>query len=59
MQDMMNLSMLVCATTASLAFGVLAAHMLCRVAFTALRLHASSIAETRTQGELKKIPAAF
>ncbi len=53
MQDMINLCMLVCAITASLAFGVLAAHTICRGAFTALRMHSTSVASR----ELKKVSA--
>ncbi len=55
MQDMINLCMLVCAIAASLAFGVLAAHALCRGAFALLRLHASSVAESK----LEKASATF
>ena len=47
MQDIINVSMLVCATAASLAFGVLAAHALCRGAFAVLRMHAASVAENK------------
>jgi hypothetical protein len=54
MQDMMNAGMLVCATAASLAFGVLAAHAVCRGAFALLRLHATSIAN----GRMEKVSAA-
>ncbi len=49
MQDLINASMLVCATAASLAFGVLAAHALCRGAFALLRMHATSIANERLE----------
>jgi len=49
MQDFMNLIMLVCAIVASLAFGVLAAHALCRTAFVLLRLHAVSVANDRLE----------
>jgi ABC-type sulfate transport system permease component len=44
MQDALNLVMLVCAAAAALAFGVLAAYVLCRVSFAVLRIHARSIA---------------
>jgi len=44
MQDAINLLMLVCASLAALAFGVLLAYGVCRIAFAAVRLHARSIA---------------
>jgi hypothetical protein len=47
MSPMMNTLMLVCASIASLAFGVLAAHALCRAGFEVLRLHAASVARGR------------
>ncbi len=53
MQDLTNITMLVCATAASLAFGVLAAHALCRGAFALLRVHAATVAE----GKLQKVSA--
>ncbi len=43
MQDWMNLLMLVCASLAALAFGVLSAQAICRVAFTLLGVHARSV----------------
>jgi membrane protein DedA with SNARE-associated domain len=43
MQDAINTLMLICASTAALAFGVLAAYWLCRAGFAALRLHARSV----------------
>ncbi len=49
MQDIINLSMLVCAIAASLAFGVLAAHALCRTAFALLRVHAISVQSARLE----------
>ncbi len=45
MQDTIGMLMLICASLAALAFGVLLAHFLCRVAFAGLRLHARSVAE--------------
>jgi hypothetical protein len=42
MQDALNLVMLICAAVAALAFGVLAAYGVCRVAFAALKMHARS-----------------
>jgi len=44
MQDAINLLMLVCASLASLAFGVLAAYGVCRGAFAIFRIHARSVA---------------
>jgi hypothetical protein len=44
MQDALNLVMLICAAVAALAFGVLAAYGICRVAFAALKMHARSYA---------------
>jgi hypothetical protein len=49
MQDAINLLMLICASLAALAFGVLAAYGICSGAFFLFRLHARSIsAETET-----------
>ncbi len=45
MQDWVNLLMLFCASVAALAFGVLAAQVVCRTAFGLLRIHARSITE--------------
>ncbi len=44
MQDTVNLAMLVCASLAALAFGVLSAQVICRAAFGVLRMHAKSVA---------------
>jgi hypothetical protein len=44
MQNALNLVMLVCAAVAALAFGVLAAYVICRAAFAALKMHARSYA---------------
>jgi hypothetical protein len=44
MQDSVNLLMLVCASFAALVFGVLAAQVICRAAFSLLRMHARSVA---------------
>lgn len=44
MQDAMNTLMLVCASLASMAFGVLVAYWLCRAGFAMLRMHARSVA---------------
>ncbi|MBV8629775.1 MAG: hypothetical protein JOZ83_02545 [Silvibacterium sp.] len=44
MQDAINTLMLVCASLAALAFGVLLAYWVCRAAFAAIRLHARAVA---------------
>ncbi|HTY85286.1 MAG TPA: hypothetical protein VMB19_13775 [Silvibacterium sp.] len=44
MQDAINLLMLICASLAALAFGVLLAYAVCRAAFAAIRIHARSVA---------------
>ncbi|MFZ0661566.1 MAG: hypothetical protein WAM66_02650 [Acidobacteriaceae bacterium] len=44
MQDAMNMLMLICASLAALAFGVLAAYGICRAAFAVLRIHVRSVA---------------
>jgi hypothetical protein len=43
MQDAINTLMLICASLASLAFGVLAAYVICRMAFALFRIHARSV----------------
>jgi hypothetical protein len=44
MLDGINTLMLVCASLAAMAFGVLAAYGICRAGFAILRIHARSIA---------------
>jgi hypothetical protein len=51
MQDVLNLIMLICAAVAALAFGVLAAYVVCRAAFAALKMHARSFAAETAQPE--------
>ena len=51
MQEAVNMLMLVCATAASLAFGVLLAYGVCRLAFAALRQHAGTVAAERAKGQ--------
>jgi hypothetical protein len=53
MQDAINTLMLVCASVASLAFGVLAAYGICRVAFVLFRLHARSVSAEMAQVKLQ------
>jgi hypothetical protein len=52
MQDAINTLMLVCASLAALAFGVLAAYAICRVAFVLFRIHARSVAADMAQVKL-------
>lgn len=44
MQDALNTLMLVCASLASMAFGVLVAYWICRAGFAVLRIHARAVA---------------
>jgi hypothetical protein len=44
MQNLLNTFLLICAATGSLGLGVLLAYATCNVAFTALRMHARSLA---------------
>lgn len=55
MQDAMNTLMLVCATLASLAFGVLVAYGVCRAAFAALRIHAGQVAAERARTQIAPV----
>jgi hypothetical protein len=43
MQNAINTLMLVCASLAAMAFGVLAAYCTCRAGFAILRVHARSV----------------
>ena len=56
MQDAINFVMLVCASLAALAFGVLLAYWVCRAAFTAIRIHARSVAAQAAQPEPAPAP---
>ncbi|MFZ0630022.1 MAG: hypothetical protein WA399_16145 [Acidobacteriaceae bacterium] len=55
MQDAINLLMLVCATLASLAFGVLLAYGICRGAFAMLRQHAGLVAAERAKANMAPV----
>jgi hypothetical protein len=56
MQDAMNLLMLVCASLAAMAFGVMAAYGLCRVVFSILRIHARSVAmQPQTKPQIARL----
>jgi len=48
----MNLLMLICATLASLAFGVLVAYGICQGAFMLLRQHAGQVAAERAKAQI-------
>lgn len=50
--------MLVCATAASLAFGVLAAYGVCRASFAALRQHAGMVAAERAKAQIAPVSQA-
>ncbi len=58
MQDVINTLMLVCASLASLALGVLLAYGFCRVTFVALRIHARSVAaqSSSQESQVKSAP---
>ncbi|MGC2620514.1 MAG: hypothetical protein WA414_15825 [Acidobacteriaceae bacterium] len=51
MQSAVNTLVLICATAASLAFGVLLAYGVCRTAFAALRQHAGLVAAERAKAQ--------
>jgi hypothetical protein len=53
MQDAINTLMLICASVAALAFGVLAAYAVCRTAFAIFRMHARSVSAGRAQVKLQ------
>ncbi|HVT99365.1 MAG TPA: hypothetical protein VHE33_17815 [Acidobacteriaceae bacterium] len=52
MQDAVNTLMLACAALASLAFGVLLAHGICRAAFAKLFRHAGAVAAQRARTQI-------
>lgn len=55
MADVVNALMLVCATLASLAFGVLAAYGICRSAFWVFRIHAGQVAAQRAKPQIAPV----
>jgi len=55
MQDAINLLMLICATLASLALGVLLAYGICRGAFLMLRQHAGLVAAERAKAKMSPV----
>lgn len=55
MQNAVNMLMLVCATLASLAFGVLAAYGVCRAAFAAFQMHAVQVAADRAKPSIAPV----
>ena len=58
MQNAISMLMLICAIAASLAFGVLLAYGVCRVAFVAFRQHAGSVAAQRAGTQTAPISQA-
>jgi hypothetical protein len=56
MQDAINFLMIVCASLAALAFGVLTAYGICRTAFAIIRIHARSVAAQAIQPEPAPAP---
>lgn len=56
MQNTMNMVMLVSATLAAMAFGVMLGYAICKGLFTALRLHARSIQMERSKAPLLHRP---
>lgn len=55
MENAVNMLMLVCATLASLAFGVLVAYGVCRTAFRVLRIHAGQVAAARARAQVASV----
>lgn len=55
MQDFINTVMLICASLASLAFGVLVAYALCRAVFATLRAHARSVAPETAKVQTRQV----
>jgi len=58
MQDVINMLMLICASAAAMAFGVLAAYGICRVGFVILRLHARAVAMEAANVRSQREPQA-
>jgi len=56
MQDAINFLMLICASLAALAFGVLLAYWVCRAGFALIRMHARSVAAQAAQPEAAPAP---
>ena len=55
MQNAMNMLVLICATAASLAFGVLAAYGVCRAAFVGLHRHAGMVRAAQAKAQVAPI----
>lgn len=55
MQSAVNMLMLVSATAAALAFGVLAAYWICRAAFAGLHRHAGMIRAERAKAQIAPV----
>jgi hypothetical protein len=58
MQNAMNMLLLVCATAASLAFGVLSAYWICRAAFAGLHRHAGMVRAERAKAQVAPVSQA-
>jgi len=58
MQSAVDSLMLICATAASLAFGVLAAYGVTRASFAALRQHAGMVAAERAKARVAPVSQA-
>jgi hypothetical protein len=58
MQNAVNMLMLVSATAASLAFGVLAAYWVCRAMFAGLQRHAGMIRAERAKAQVAPVSQA-
>lgn len=58
MQDLINTLMLICASLAAMAFGVLSAYGICRAGFAVLSLHARSVALEAATVQSQREPQA-
>lgn len=58
MQEVINTLMLICASAAAMAFGVLSAYGICRTGFALLRLHARSVAMEAASVQSQREPQA-
>jgi hypothetical protein len=56
MQDALNTLMLICASLASMAFGVMVAYWICRAGFALLRIHARSVAMGSSSVRVQREP---
>jgi hypothetical protein len=58
MENAINLLMLICASLASLTFGVLVAYGMCRMVFAGFRQHAGQVAERRAKAQMAPVSQA-